>query len=126
MDAEFDNRLSEFFIAIIPKVKGPSSLNEFCPISLLGWIHKLVARVLTSRLRSIIDQLISHTQTTFIRGHSIYDGWIIASEVLNIMKWNKESLVFKFDFEKDYDRVSWSFLSFILRKTIPSLIQLGC
>lgn len=61
MDANFDHRFSESFITLIPKVKSPSSLTEFRPISLLGWIHKLVAKVLTSRLRSVIDDLISHT-----------------------------------------------------------------
>lgn len=74
VDAEFDHRFSESFITLIPKVKSRSSLNEFRPISLHGWIHKLAAKVLTLKLRSIIDCLISHTQTTFIRWRSIYDG----------------------------------------------------
>lgn len=46
---------------LIPKVKGLAALNDFRLISLLGCIHKLFARVLTSRLRSMIDNLVSHT-----------------------------------------------------------------
>lgn len=66
--AEFDHWFLESIITLIPKVKDPSPLNEFRPISLLGWIQKLVANVLTSKLCSMIDQLISYTQTAFIRG----------------------------------------------------------
>lgn len=60
-NVEFDHRFSESFISLIPKVRGPSPLNNFRLISLRGWVHKLVARVLTSRLCSIIDHLVSHT-----------------------------------------------------------------
>lgn len=83
-----------------------ASLNDFIHIFLLGWVHKLVAHVLTLRLRSVIDNLISHTQTEFIWGRSIYDGWEIASEVLDVMKRKKVDLIFKLDFKKAYDYVN--------------------
>lgn len=102
---DFDSRFFESFIFLILKVKSLVSFNKFCPISLLGWVHKLIARVLMKRLRSIINQLVSHSQTTFIRGCNIHDGCIIASEVLEAMKKDKQSLIFKLDFEKAYDRV---------------------
>lgn len=35
---EFDPRFSESFISLIPKVKSPASLNDFRPISVLGWV----------------------------------------------------------------------------------------
>lgn len=104
MTAEFDHWFSKPFM--IPKVKGLASLNDLWPISLLGWVHRLVARVLTLRLRLTINKLVSHTQTTFIRGRSIYDGWVIASEVLNVMKKEKNDLIFKTDLEKAYGCVS--------------------
>lgn len=64
--ARFDHRFMESFISLILKIKELVFLNDFCPISLLGWVHKLVARVLTARLCSMIDQVISHTHTKFI------------------------------------------------------------
>lgn len=66
----------------------------------------LVARVLTARLRSVINQLVNTTQTTFIKGHNIYDGWIVVFKVLGAMKKDREGLIFKLDFEKTYDRVN--------------------
>lgn len=40
----------------------------------------------------------------------------MVSEVLDVMKRNKERLIFKLDFEKMYDCANWSFLLFILHK----------
>lgn len=50
---------------------------------------------LTCKLCSVIDRLVSHTQSAFIRGRSIYHGWVIASEVLDVMKRKNEGIIFK-------------------------------
>lgn len=100
-------------------MKGSSNLNDFRPISLLGWIHKLVTKVLfrpISLRLTVIDQLINHTQTAFIQGQGIYDGWVVVSRILDVLKRNKERLIFKLNFEKAYNCVKWLFLLFILRK----------
>lgn len=55
----------------------------------------------TPRLWLVIHGLVSHIQITFICGRSIYDGWIIAFEVLDA-------------FEKPYEKVECHFLSYIL------------
>lgn len=83
---EFYFRFSESIISLIHKIKSPMSLNDFQPICLMDWVHKLIAKVLTGRLRSLINWLVRHSQTTFICGRHIHDGWIIASEVLDVMK----------------------------------------
>lgn len=69
---DFDARFSKSFIFLISKVKSLISLNDFRPISLLGWVYELIAKVLTGRIRSIISQLVSHSQTSFIQGRSIH------------------------------------------------------
>lgn len=71
---EFDPKFSESFIYLIPKVKSSASINDLRVISLLGCVHKLIVKILIARLKSVIDQLFSHTQTAFIRGRSIHDG----------------------------------------------------
>lgn len=103
--ANFNAIFSKSLISLISTIKSLVSLNNFRLISFLGQVHKLVARVLTTRLRLVIDKLVRHTQTDFIRGHNIYDGWIIASQVLDAMK-DKHDLIFKLKFEKAYDRVN--------------------
>lgn len=53
---------SPYFLALIPKVDRPFSLGDYKPISLLGCLYKMVAKVLAARLRRVIDSLISETQ----------------------------------------------------------------
>lgn len=39
------------FLALIPKVHDPQNLNEYRPISLVGCIYKIVAKLLARRLK---------------------------------------------------------------------------
>jgi len=42
--------INNTFIALIPKVDSPQRLNDFRPISLVGSIYKILAKVLSNRL----------------------------------------------------------------------------
>ena len=42
--------LNSTFIALIPKVDSPQRLNDFRPISLVGSLYKILAKVLANRL----------------------------------------------------------------------------
>lgn len=69
---EFEHRFSSSFILLISKVSFPSNLNDFRLISLLKWVHKLVTRVLVDRLRRVMRKLVRDSQSTFIKGRSIF------------------------------------------------------
>ncbi|GAU51343.1 hypothetical protein TSUD_13210 [Trifolium subterraneum] len=62
------------FIALIPKVDIPQSLHDFRPISLVGSIYKILAKVLANRLRLVIGSVISESQTAFVKDRQIPDG----------------------------------------------------
>ncbi|MCI18625.1 transposon TX1 putative protein, partial [Trifolium medium] len=49
-NASLPKSLLSYFITLIPKVPCPSYLGDFRPISLLGCLYKLVAKVLAARL----------------------------------------------------------------------------
>ena len=99
------------FIALIPKVESPQRLNDFRPISLVGSMYKILAKVLANRLRSIIGSVISDTQYAFVKGRQILYGILVANEVVDdARRCKKELLLFKVDFEKAYDSIDWSYL----------------
>jgi len=49
------------FIALIPKVGSPQRLNDFRPISLVGCLYKVLAKVLAIRLRGVISSVVSNS-----------------------------------------------------------------
>jgi len=53
--------INSMFIALIPKVDSPQQLNEFRPISLVGSLYKILAKVLANRLRLVIGSVVSDT-----------------------------------------------------------------
>jgi hypothetical protein len=109
--------LLSYFMALIPKVPLPFNLGDFRPISLLGCLYKIIAKVLTNRLAKAMSPLIAHTQSAFIKGRNLVDGVLVVNEVVDLAKKSgKECLIFKVDFEKAYDSVEWSFLEYMLRR----------
>lgn len=71
------------FISLIPKVKLPMMIKDFRPISLINCSLKLFSKILTNRIISVMDKLISPNQTGFIRGRQISEGILITNEVVH-------------------------------------------
>jgi hypothetical protein len=92
-------------------------LGDYYPISLLGSLYKIIAKVLTNRLAKVMNLLISSNQSAFIKGRNLFDGVLVVDEVVDLAKkTGKKCLIFKVDFEKAYDSVDWGFLEYMLRR----------
>ena len=65
---------------------------------------------MAGRLSRVMNEIISKSQTTFVKGRNLVDGAMIINEVMDLAKKrNLECLVFKVDFEKFYDSVDGFF-----------------
>ena len=105
------------FITLVPKVPDPQNLNDFRPISLIGCVYKIVVKLLSNRLKRIMPEIIDERQSAFVAGRQLLHSTIIANEVVEEAKrGNKAFLVFKADFERAYDSVSWDFLIYMMRR----------
>ena len=114
-NGKLSKAVNSTFIALIPKVDSPQKLVDFCPIALIGCMYKVLAKVLTNRLRTVLDFVVSDTQSAFVRGKQILDGILIANEVVDEAKrLKKELLLFKVDFEKAYDSVDLNYLNVVM------------
>lgn len=102
--------------SLFPKIESPSKLDNYRPISLVGCIYKILAKLLPARLSKVIICLISENhQSTFVKGVNILDGIVVINELCDYAKRTcKASMVFKVDFEKAYDSISWEFLDYML------------
>lgn len=107
--------LNATFVASIPKV-GPVDLRDFRPISLIGGVYNIIAKVLAERLKKVISKLVNKHQMAFIKGRQIIDAALIASEcvTLGLKGVIQELCMCKLDIEKAYNHVNWDFLIRIL------------
>ena len=65
---KFEKSLNATFIVLIPKKNDASNICNFIPISLVGSLYKILAKVLANRLKMVLDKLISESQNSFMRG----------------------------------------------------------
>ena len=56
------------FITLVPQVVNPQLLNDFKPISLVGCVYKVVSKILSSRLKRVLDKVIDPRQFVFLEG----------------------------------------------------------
>ena len=113
----FSRGSNSYFISLLPKVKDPTKLNEFRPISLIGSVYKIIAKALASRLKRVIGSVIDEIQTGFIEGRNILDGPMIINKVCSWAKKNKNKLfLFKVDFDKAFDSINWNYLESVMRQ----------
>ena len=83
----------------------------------------MLAKVLANRLRSVMGFVVLDSQSAFIRGKQILDGILVANEVVDeARRLKKELLLFKGDFEKDYDSVDLNYLNAVMNNmNFPTL-----
>nr|GEZ09611.1 RNA-directed DNA polymerase, eukaryota, reverse transcriptase zinc-binding domain protein [Tanacetum cinerariifolium] len=103
------------FITLIPKVANPVHIKYFWHISLIGMHYKIVGRILANRLAKVINNVTSHEKSYFISGRQILQGPLMLSEIMSWYKKKKQKLMlFKVDFEKAFDTISWKYLDHML------------
>jgi hypothetical protein len=114
---KFEKSLNASFIALIPKKQNASNIRDFCSISFIRSVYKLLAKVLANRLRVVLDSLILESQNAFVGGRKILDSVLIANECLDSrLKSHVPGVICKLDIEKPYDHVNWQCLLNLLER----------
>jgi len=86
---------------------GAKDINKFRPISLVGSVYKILAKVLASGLRGVVDKVVGPSQHAFVYGRQIMDASLIANECIDhYLRTNHLRILCKLDIEKAYDHVS--------------------
>ena len=92
------------FLTHIPKIPNPAELKDCPPISLVGFVYKLLSKILENRLKRVSPFIISPFQGPFVNKRQILDRILNANELIHSRKRSrKEGVIFKIDLEKAYD-----------------------
>jgi len=117
---EMEDSINTTHIALIPKNLSPGSVLDYRPISLCNVIYKLISKVLANRLKVVLPDIISPTQSAFIPGRLITYNILVAYETMHSMQsrmWSKTGFMgIKLDMSKAYDRVEWNFLEAVMER----------
>nr|GEX11258.1 RNA-directed DNA polymerase, eukaryota [Tanacetum cinerariifolium] len=62
------------FIALITKIPDANLVKDFRPISLIGSIYKIIAKILANRLVGVLEDVVNEVQSAFIAERQILDG----------------------------------------------------
>ena len=109
-EKKFVRSLNVTFLVLIPKKGNVEDIKDYRPISLLGRLYKILAKVLANRLRRVINKVVS-SQNAFMEGRQILDATLFANEVVDSMlRRNDGGVVYKLDVQKDYDHLNWEFV----------------
>ena len=103
------------FVTLVPKSTNASSLSDYRPISCCNVLYKIITKVLSNRLKLVIDELISENQSAFIHGRLISNAILLAHELVRDFTNPMGSrLCMKVDEEKAYDNVNREFIYFMM------------
>nr|GFA61424.1 RNA-directed DNA polymerase, eukaryota, reverse transcriptase zinc-binding domain protein [Tanacetum cinerariifolium] len=111
------NGCNSNFIALIPKILDANMVKDFRPISLIGSLYKIIAKILANRLVGVLGSIVNEVQSAFVADRQILDGPFILDEVLHwCRRKKKHTLIFKVNFENAFDSVRWDFVDDVLNK----------
>ncbi|KAF8049985.1 hypothetical protein N665_2080s0003 [Sinapis alba] len=83
-----------------------------------GFLSRIVSKIMASRLKPLLPDLVAPTQSTFVEERLITDNILIAHEMIHALKTNdrvaKDFIAIKSDMSKVYDRVEWGYLRALL------------
>ncbi|KAI2650693.1 hypothetical protein H4Q32_000737 [Labeo rohita] len=110
--------MKQGLICLIPKPnKDSNCLDNWRPITLLNSDYKILASVYADKLKPCLANIISNTQSGFLKGRHISNNIRLILDILDYSDLiNKEALILFIDFYKAFDSVEHLFIFEALSK----------
>lgn len=108
--------LNNSYVVLIPKKEHATEPKDFRPISVVNAIQKIFSKILATRLQLILGTLIDESQTGFLKGRHITEGFLYVQQTIQYARLSNTPLAaFKDDTTKAFDTISWEYITHILQ-----------
>lgn len=61
-------------VTLVPKCEKPENIKQYRPIACCTVFYKFISKILTRRIREVIDDLVGPSQSAFVPGRIISDN----------------------------------------------------
>ena len=113
-------KFNETHIVLIPKVKNPTKITQYRPVSLCNVLSRLTSKVIANRPKTFLPCIISENQSAFTSDCLIIDNVIVSFETMNYLNQKTSGkigkIALKLDMSKAFDHVEWKCLEKIMEK----------
>lgn len=106
------NEINATVIALVPEIQTPQTVSDYRPIACCNVLYKIISKVLASRIKGCLDEIVSENQSDFIPNRQISDNILLSQELMRNYhrKKGNAKCALKVDIQKAYDSVNWRFL----------------
>ena len=96
-------------ISLIPKKSKDNLLiRNWCPLALLNYDYKILAKLISNQLELVVSKLAGDQQNGFIKGHYTGENLMKTMEIVTYLHNRKESgIVAIVDFEKCFNQIEY-------------------
>ena len=113
-------KFNETHIILIPKVKNPTKITQYKPISLSNVISRLASKVIANRLKRFLPKIISEHQSAFMADRFITDNVLVTFETMHYLNQKRNGkigeMALMLDMSKAFDKVEWGCFRDIMHK----------
>nr|XP_016489984.1 PREDICTED: uncharacterized protein LOC107809777 [Nicotiana tabacum] len=105
-------------VTLVPKSTHPKTARDFRPIACYSTLYKIISKIISGRIKGVIDEIVGHSQSAFIPGRLISDNIILSHELVKgyTRKHISPRCMIKVDLQKAYDSVEWYFIEQMLKE----------
>lgn len=85
-------KINHTHIVLISKVASSRKMTQMHSISLYNVIYKVIAKLVTNRIKGVMPRLFSQNQSVFVAGRQIQDNILVVHEILHSLKVEKRGM----------------------------------